>query len=515
MMMLFSLFLPNWVPRGKKNWEELGPIILRRSINPSRVVKEMSGSKARAKLLKKATGGRGGIEFESAAQLDGADDAGGDDESDDESDGSFAPGGAGSGSGSDEEGSGEDSDDEEGSDESSDEDDESDDSDGAEGDEDPLAHREEGGDGSSQDVTAATVAANKPNEDRFFVDAGQRLFGVFDGHGGRHCSQFAVENIGQVYAKLNTSPEDTAAGLESLEGAFFSAAESKAAGERAPSKVKALLKRTFQTIDDEFFKALGDDFNVCGTCGVVCAVEDGCVWAANAGDSRAIVVEDRDRGGIHGVAITTDLNTSCKSECDKVAARSSDTDAVRYNERDRAAAAATKRVAGSLMVTRALGDGYLKRKELSMPPFEDHVPYITAKPKVSRMDLDKRHTFLVIASDGVWDHLSNDEAAIEIDRAAKALDSTGTLGERTQGKRKAADAGPECKTLAMSLIQTVMRKIADKNGLSVEGLRSLRPGKMRRDFLDDMTAVVVRLGGLSAKTCAGDEAAPPAKKARQ
>ena len=131
------------------------------------------------------------------------------------------------------------------------------------------------------------------------------------------------------------------------------------------------------------------------------------------------------------------------------------------------------------------------------------------------MDLDQRHTFLVIASDGVWDHLSNDEVAIEIDRAAKALDSTGTLGERTQGKSKAADAGIECKTLAMSLIQTVMRKIADKNGLSVEGLRSLRPGKMRRDFLDDMTAVVVRLAGLSAKTSAGDEAAPPAKKARQ
>ena len=212
MMMLFSLFLPNWVPRGKKNWEELGPIILRRSINPSRVVKEMSGSKARAKLLKKATGGRGGIEFESAAQLDGADDAGGDDESDDESDGSFAPGGAGSGSGSDEEGSGEDSDDEEGSDESSDEDDESDDSDGAEGDEDPLAHREEGGDGSSQDVTAATVAANKPNEDRFFVDAGQRLFGVFDGHGGRHCSLATAPARAVARAVAVAAPDDDAAG---------------------------------------------------------------------------------------------------------------------------------------------------------------------------------------------------------------------------------------------------------------------------------------------------------------
>lgn len=41
------------------------------------------------------------------------------------------------------------------------------------------------------------------------------------------------------------------------------------------------------------------------------------------------------------------------------------------------------RVAGSLAVTRAIGDAYLKVPELSLPPFRQHVPYITAQPQTS------------------------------------------------------------------------------------------------------------------------------------
>ena len=316
---------------------------------------------------------------------------------------------------------GEDADSDDGSEEESSEDDsDEDDSDESEEDseiedeEDKFAEMEEFGDGNTQSVTAATIAANKPNEDRFFMDTKQRLFGVFDGHGGRHCSQFTVEHISETFAKFNSGPKDTKADLDDLEDAFFSSSDKSEKQDKGKGKgdgatgVKAALKKTFQALDDEFFSALGEEHNICGTCGLLCVVEDRCVWAANAGDSRAVVVEHRDRGAIHGVPLTEDLNTSCAKECTKVAARSSDAQAVRYNERDligKSTGSAMKRVAGSLMVTRALGDGYLKRKELSMHPFEEHVPYITAKPKVTRMDLDKRHSYLVIATDGVWDHL--------------------------------------------------------------------------------------------------------------
>ena len=44
---------------------------------------------------------------------------------------------------------------------------------------------------------------------------------------------------------------------------------------------------------------------------------------------------------------------------------------------------APKRVAGSLAVTRAMGDGYLKRKDLSVRPYIEHCPYITCRPTIN------------------------------------------------------------------------------------------------------------------------------------
>lgn len=62
------------------------------------------------------------------------------------------------------------------------------------------------------------------------------------------------------------------------------------------------------------------------------------------------------------------------------------------------------RVAGILATSRALGDYPLKDRQL-----------ITAEPDVRTFDLDKlRPEFLILASDGLWDAFSNDEACAYI-----------------------------------------------------------------------------------------------------
>lgn len=69
-----------------------------------------------------------------------------------------------------------------------------------------------------------------------------------------------------------------------------------------------------------------------------------------------------------------------------------------------------KRVAGSLAVTRALGDAYLKTPELSFLPYKRHAPYITARPEVNCRplvkDIDK---VLILATDGVWERASGED----------------------------------------------------------------------------------------------------------
>ena len=72
------------------------------------------------------------------------------------------------------------------------------------------------------------------------------------------------------------------------------------------------------------------------------------------------------------------------------------------------------RVAGSLMSTRALGDGYLKNTDhtaLGLNPYAQYAPYISGTPEVRVRILSTADRFLIIGSDGVWENVSNALAA--------------------------------------------------------------------------------------------------------
>jgi serine/threonine protein phosphatase PrpC len=69
-----------------------------------------------------------------------------------------------------------------------------------------------------------------------------------------------------------------------------------------------------------------------------------------------------------------------------------------------------KRVAGSLAVTRALGDAYLKTPLLSFLPYKSHAPYISARPEVNcRPLVNDGDKVLVLATDGVWERAGGDD----------------------------------------------------------------------------------------------------------
>ncbi|KAL6529676.1 hypothetical protein OROGR_015299 [Orobanche gracilis] len=55
------------------------------------------------------------------------------------------------------------------------------------------------------------------------------------------------------------------------------------------------------------------------------------------------------------------------------------------------------RVLGSLAVSRGIGDHYLKQ-------------WVTAEPETKVLKLEPEHEFLLLASDGLWDKVSNQEA---------------------------------------------------------------------------------------------------------
>ena len=64
------------------------------------------------------------------------------------------------------------------------------------------------------------------------------------------------------------------------------------------------------------------------------------------------------------------------------------------------------RVNGSLNLSRALGD--MEYKQSPLPPGEQMV---TAMPEIRSLDLEPGHEFILLACDGIWDVLTNQEVS--------------------------------------------------------------------------------------------------------
>lgn len=193
-----------------------------------------------------------------------------------------------------------------------------------------------------------------------------------------------------------------------------------------------------------------------------------------------------------------------------------------------------RRVAGSLAVTRALGDAYLKTPLLSFPPYKRHAPYITARPEVNCRLLPKgggemTSNMLVLATDGVWER--NDghdvlrwirnhtaECASQEQRKANRVEGSAitadTLSPESTQVENAADwkkrkfrprrrlgllenVGPQ-SNVSEVVVRRVLHKVCRSRKMSMRDLLALPKGRARRSRHDDITVCVVDLAAFLA-----------------
>ncbi|CAL9133847.1 protein phosphatase 2C 59 [Musa troglodytarum] len=196
------------------------------------------------------------------------------------------------------------------------------------------------------------------------------LFGVFDGHGGARAAEYVKEHL---FSNLIRHPK------------FI-------------SDTKSAIADAYSHTDSEFLKSeISQNRDAGSTASTAILVGDR-LLVANVGDSRAVI----SRGG-KAFAVSKDHKPDQTDERRRIE------DAGGF-----VMWAGTWRVGGVLAVSRAFGDRLLKQ-------------FVVADPEIQEEVVDHSLEFLILASDGLWDVVTNEEAVAMIqsiedpEQAAKRL----------------------------------------------------------------------------------------------
>jgi len=199
--------------------------------------------------------------------------------------------------------------------------------------------------------------------DRFGGCSTSAFFAVYDGHGGRQVVDFVTRELHEsVLREIR---------------------------KRAASVPDALLQ-AFQQTDQDMVRA-GIMISGCTACVCVLHEEHGArvIYTAHLGDSRAVMARD---GRATRLTSMTDHKATDPLEEKRVI--------------EAGGKIINDRVNGMLAMTRALGDHLLKT-----PVLPNDV--VSNVPDITSTDISKKDKFVIVACDGLWDVI-DDQQAVEL-----------------------------------------------------------------------------------------------------
>uniref|UniRef100_A0A8C1UKD3 Protein phosphatase 1L n=1 Tax=Cyprinus carpio TaxID=7962 RepID=A0A8C1UKD3_CYPCA len=208
-------------------------------------------------------------------------------------------------------------------------------------------------------------------EDRFDIltdalnQSHTNIYGIFDGHGGETAAEYAKSHLPvmlrQQLQRYETQKENSAVTRQSI------------------------LRQQILDMDKEILEKLSASFDEAGTTCLVALLSEQELTVANVGDSRAVLC---DKDG-NAVPLSHDHKPYQLKERKRIKKAGG---FISFN--------GSWRVQGVLAMSRSLGDYPLKNLNVLIPD-----------PDVLTFDLDKlQPQFMILASDGLWDAFSNEEA---------------------------------------------------------------------------------------------------------
>eukprot|EP00753_Platysulcus_tardus_P022588 PLAT9792.1.p1 GENE.PLAT9792.1~~PLAT9792.1.p1 ORF type:complete len:347 (-),score=120.03 PLAT9792.1:88-1128(-) len=205
-------------------------------------------------------------------------------------------------------------------------------------------------------------------EDRFAAvgsyagDADSSFFAVYDGHGGAEAATYCSKRLHAVLEEQLALSKDA----------------------------KSAFRAAYLQTNEEYLEFA--DKNSCddGTTAVSALVSESDIMVGNAGDSRAVLVQE---GGV-AVGMSDDHKPDRADEKRRILSLGGSVEFW-----------GVWRVNGVLAVSRAIGDRMLRR-------------FIVPEPEVKVVKRSPKDRYLVLASDGLWDVIENDEVALVMNREA-------------------------------------------------------------------------------------------------
>jgi len=234
-------------------------------------------------------------------------------------------------------------------------------------------------------VHSAQVDAYSPCEDKVYVNRDDNLFAVFDGHGGDICSRYIADKL----------PRQLLCSLKKRKPVL-------------ESDYISMFKSTFIQTDNDFLTEHKYVVKTCpaGSCGVSVLMRNDTLYVCNLGDSRVLLGSKSNKRS--HTLLTNDHNTKNEKERELVKQRTSDPFPIRGHLINKVEG---DRVGGVLMVTRAFGDGIFKRRDMSLPPLNKYLPYITNEPEVTIHKIVPTDDYVVISSDGLYEYFTPEMVA--------------------------------------------------------------------------------------------------------
>ncbi|CAN6172775.1 unnamed protein product, partial [Urochloa humidicola] len=299
------------------------------------------------------------------------------------------------------------------------------------------------------DFSIAVVQANQLLEDQCLVESSRYLgtvVGVFDGHGGPEAACFIRDHL---LSNLQAASGPQGMTTHAIREAFLA------------------VEKGFITLVSHQWETK-PMLSTVGSCCLVGVVHRRTLFIANLGDSRAVLGRSvHATGEVLAMQLSEEHNVRLEKVRNELRLEHPDDPDIVVLVHN------IWRVRGMIQVSRSIGDAYLKHPQYNKEPLHAKFrlrkpfskPLLSANPSIVSHSIEPRDHFVIFASDGLWEHLSNQEA-VDI-----------VQNHQREGSAK-------------RLIKAALQEAAKKREMRYSHLIKIDKG-VRRHFHDDITVVVL------------------------